>query len=275
MIQTAGLVRTWQDIRKAYWFLIATGVLVVPVISILALSAPFDIGRHTDDLITHYATILNGVEFGIIVAALAAFTLTMTVNTAFVASSELIERVAHRYNLNWLIAVNRRQSLYRIHLMNAAFFSAIMLLTNGKQDILAGMFAIGLVASFCINMGCLLIYRYRKGTVEIKCHTSRVGTLVLWIILVSCFGVLAVLRLQGTALWASVTTLVLIVGLLVSRRHAPEIKEIAEGDITADMIAYLIESRERTVHLFFRRGREPKHGMDGQGPRLGKSGARH
>jgi len=98
--------------------------------------------------------------------------------------------------------------------------------------------------------------------VEIECHTSRFGTLVIWIILVSCFGVLAVLRMQGTALWASVTTVVLIIGLLVSRRHAPEIKEEFKGDITADMIAYLIESRERTVHLFFRRGREPKHGMD-------------
>jgi amino acid transporter len=268
VIQTAGLVRNWQDIRKAYWFLVLTGVLVVPVISILALSAPFDIGRHTDDLITHYATILNGVEFGIMVAGLAAFTLAMTVNTAFVASSELMERVAQRYRLTWLIATNRQHSLYRVHLMNATFFSAIMLLTSGKQDILAGMFAIGLVASFCINMGCLLIYRYRKGTEEIECHTSRFGTLVLWIILVSCFVVLAVLRMQGTALWASVTLLVLIIGLLVSRRHAPEIKEGFKDDITADMIAYLIESRARTVHLFFRRGKETEHGMDERAPGL-------
>jgi amino acid transporter len=262
VIQTAGLVRSWQDIRKAYWFLVLTGVLALPIIAMLALTAPVDIGRHTEDLITHYATILNGVEFGIMVAALAASTLVMTINTTFVASSELLERVAQRYDLKWLIAVNRRHSLYRIHLMNATFFSIIILLTSGQQDILAGMFAIGLVASFCINMGCLLIYRYRKGTVEIECHTSRFGTLVIWIILVSCFGVLAVLRVQGTALWASVTTLVLIIGLLVSGRHAPEIEEEFKGDITADMIAYLIESRERTVHLFFRRGREPKHGMD-------------
>ncbi len=268
VIQTAGLVRTWQDIRKAYWFLILTGVLTVPVISMLALTAPFDIGRHTDDLITHYATILNGVGFGITVAALAAFTLAMTVNTAFVASSELLERVAQRYNLTWLIAVNRRQSLYRIHLMNATFFSGIMLLTSGKQDILAGMFAIGLVASFCINMGCLLIYRYHMGTSEIQYHTSRIGTLIVWIILISCFGVLAVLRMQGTALWASVTAVVLIVGLVVSRRHAPEIKEIAKGDTTKEMIDYLEETRARTVHLFLRRSREPKFGMDERVPGL-------
>ncbi len=268
VIQTAGLVRNWQDIRKAYWFLVFTGVLVVPVIAILALSAPLEIGEHTDDLITYYATILNGVEFGIIVAALAAFTLTMTVNTAFVASSELIERVALRYKLTWLIAVNRRQSLYRIHLMNATFFSVIMLLTSGRQDTLAGMFAIGLVASFCINMGCLLIYRYRQGTKEIEYHTSRFGTLALWVLLISCFVVLAVVRMKGTLLWASVTALVLIAGLLVSRRYSPEVQESFKGDITADMIAYLIESKDPTVHLFFRRGREPKHGMDERAPGL-------
>ena len=84
----------------------------------------------------------------------------MAVNTAFVASSELLERVAQRYRLTWLIATNRRDSLYRVHLMNAAFFSTIVLVAGGQQAILADMFAIGLVASFCINMGCLLIYRY-------------------------------------------------------------------------------------------------------------------
>jgi amino acid transporter len=268
VIQTAGLVRNWQDIRKAYRFLRLTGVVAVPIISLLVLTAPFDIGAHADDLITHYATILNGVEFGILVAALAAFTLAMTVNTAFVASSEMLERVAQRYRLTWLIATNRRHSLYRVHLMNAAFFSGIILLTNGKQDILAGMFAIGLVASFCINMGCLLIYRYHMGTTEIQYHTSRLGTLILWIILVSCFGVLAVLRVQGTALWASVTALVLIAGLMVSRRHDPEIREIAKGDTTVELLDYLDDTRAHTIHFFFHHCEEPEHGRDEMTPGL-------
>ena len=268
VIQTAGLVRSWQDIRKAYWFLALTVGLVTPLVCALALTAPIDISQHELDLITHYATLLNGVAFGILVAVMAAFTLGMAVNTAFVASSELIERVAQRYGLAWLIATNRRDSLYRVHIMNAGFFSAIVLIAGGQQAILADMFAVGLVASFCINLGALLIYRYRKGTVEIEYHTSRFGTLVLWIILVSCFGFLAVAKVRGTVLWAGVSLLVLTIGLLVSRRHAPEIKEGFKGDITADMIAYLLESRERTVHLFFRRGREPKHGMDERAPGL-------
>ena len=268
VIQTAGLVRGWRDIHKAYWFLALTVGVVTPLISALALTAPFDMHEHELDLLSHYATLLNGRAFGILVAVIAAFALGMAVNTAFVASSELIERVAQRYGLAWLIAINRRDSLYRVHLMNAVFFSIIVLIAEGQQAILADMFAVGLVASFCINLGALLIYRYRQGTVEIEYHTSRFGTLVLWIILVSCFGFLAVAKVRGTVLWACISFLTLTIGLIVSRRHGPEIKEKHKGDITADMIAYLLESRKHTVHLFFRRGLEPKHGMDERAPGL-------
>src|SRR5213594_3681658 len=40
VIQTAGLVESWRDIAKAYWFLALTVGIVTPVISALALSAP-------------------------------------------------------------------------------------------------------------------------------------------------------------------------------------------------------------------------------------------
>ena len=107
---------------------------------------------------------MNGLPFGVAVAALASFALIMAVNTAFVASSELMERVAHRYGFHWVTATNRRQSLYRIHIANAIFFSIIILVTSGKQENLADMYALGLLASFSINMGALLIYRYFMGT---------------------------------------------------------------------------------------------------------------
>ena len=55
----------------------------------------------------------------------------MAVNTAYVASSELLERVAHRYRFDWLLATNRRASLYRIHLLNAFMYTGIILLTRG------------------------------------------------------------------------------------------------------------------------------------------------
>jgi hypothetical protein len=199
---------------------------------------------------------LNGVPFGVAVAALASFTLTMAVNTAFVASSELMERVAHRYGFDWIIATNRRQSLYRIHLMNATFFSIIIFITAGSQALLADMYAMGLIASFCINMGCLIIYRYFMGTKDIKYFTSRLGTLVLWVILVSCFIFLAMDKHHATMLWASVTMVVLAGGFLVARRRAPEIKEIAQADSEMQMILYLAESAAPEVHLYFRRSEE-------------------
>ncbi len=206
VIQTAGLVRSWKEIRKAYWFLALTVGLVTPLVAILVLSAHIDFKAHEGDLVTHYATMLNGVPFGMAVAALASFTLIMAVNTAFVASSELLERVAHRYGFHWLIVTNRRHSLYRIHLASAIFFSIIIVLTMGSQEELANMYALGLVASFCINMGSLIIYRYFKGTAEgMTYYTSRLGTLILWIILVSCFVFLAIDKPHATMLWAAVT----------------------------------------------------------------------
>jgi amino acid transporter len=258
VLQTAGLVRNWREIHRAYWFLALTVGVVTPLVAALVLSAHIDFKAHEGDLITHYATLLNGVPFGVIVAALASFTLMMAVNTAFVASSELLERVAHRYGFLWLIALNRRQSLYRIHMCSATFFSIIILITNGSQSILADMYALGLVASFCINMGSLIIYRYFMGTKEvIHYFTSRVGTLILWVILVSCFIFLALDKPYGTALWAGATCMVLAGGFLVARRRGPEILEIAQSDSEMEMILYLAESEAPEMHIFFRRSEEP------------------
>ncbi len=257
VLQTAGLLSDWREIKKSYLFLALTVGIVTPLIAALALSAPIDFAKHEGDLITHYATMLNGVAFGILVAALASFTLIMAVNTAFVASSELLERVAHRYGFHWLIAVNKRQSLYRIHIGSAIFFSTIILITHGNQMLLADMYAIGLVASFCINIGALIIYRYFMGTKEIiEYYTSRSGTLALFIILSSCFFFLCVHKPYGTLMWASVSTVVLCIGIFVAKKRAPEIREIAQSNSEMEMILYLAESSEPNVHIFFQRPRE-------------------
>ena len=64
VIQTAGLVESWRDISKAYWFLALTVGIVTPLISALALSAPIDFAAHEQDLITHWATVVGNVPFG-------------------------------------------------------------------------------------------------------------------------------------------------------------------------------------------------------------------
>ncbi len=257
VIQTAGLVRSWRDSRRAYLFLACTVGIVTPLVAALALSAPLNFKAHEGDLITHYATVLNGTFFGILVAGLASLTLTMAVNTAFVASSELLERVAHRYGFNWLIATNRRNSLYRIHMINATFFSIIVIVTSGSQEVLADMYAIGLVASFCINLGSLLIYRYFTGTKEVvPYYTSRLGTLILWIILVGCFIFLAIDKPHGTALWAGVTAFVLVAGWFLAKHRAPEIVQIGQSDNEMEMMLNLSESSADELHIIFRRPRE-------------------
>jgi hypothetical protein len=257
VIQTAGFVRSWQDIRKAYWFLALTVGVITPLVTILVLSAPIDFKAHEGDLVTHYATILNGVPFGIAVAVLASFTLMMAVNTAFVASSELMERVAHRYGFLWLIATNQNHSLYRIHIASAVFFSIIIMLTMGSQEELANMYALGLVASFCINMGSLILYRYFMGTAEgMTYHTSRLGTLILWVILVSCFIFLAYDKPYATMLWGGTTGVMLLLGFMVARKRAPELKHIEQADTEMQLILYLAESDEPAVHLYFRRSEE-------------------
>jgi hypothetical protein len=261
VIQTAGFVRSWREIHKAYLFLAVTVGIATPLVAGLVLCAPVNFSEHEGDLVTYYATQINGTFFGILVAGLASITLTMAVNTAFVASSELLERVAHRYGFHWLIVTNSRHSLYRIHLLNALFFSTIIIITSGSQKILADMYAIGLVASFCINMGSLLIYRYFVGTKEvIPYYTSRVGTLILWIILVSCFIFLAIDKPHGTALWAGITAFVLVAGALLAKKRAPEIVQIGQADNEMEMILYLAESSSSDIHIIFRRPREESLG---------------
>ena len=156
-----------------------------------------------------------------------------------------------------MIVTNRRHSLYRIHILSAVFFSTIIIITSGSQKILADMYAIGLVASFCINMGSLLIYRYFTGTKDVTpYYTSRIGTLLLWIILVSCFIFLAIDKPHGTALWAGITAVVLVAGGLLAKKRAPEIVEIGQADNEMEMILYLAESPSPDIHVIFRRPRE-------------------
>src|SRR5208337_1491389 len=257
VIQTAGFVRSWREIHKAYLFLAVTVGIATPLVAALVLCTPINFSEHEGDLITYYATQINGTFFGVLVAGLASITLMMAVNTAFVASSELLERVAHRYGFHWLIVTNRRHSLYRIHIASAIFFSIIIVLTMGSQEELANMYALGLVASFCINMGSLILYRYFMGTAEgMTYYTSRLGTLILWIILVSCFVFLAIDKPHATMLWAGVTSIMLVLGFLVARRRAPELKQIGQADSEMEMILCLAESEASEVHLFFRRSEE-------------------
>ncbi|MGE5352749.1 MAG: APC family permease [Acidobacteriota bacterium] len=256
VLQTASLVKSWKEIRRAYLFLAVTVGIVTPLIALFALSSNIDIAKHESDLIPAFARSVNGEAFGIVVAVLASITLIMAVNTAMVASAELIEKVAERYNYQWLIQLNKKQSLYRIHIINGIFYTVILLITSGSQAILAEMYAVGLVASFCINTGSLLIYRYSKGTKEITYHTSRLGTLLLFIILLSTFIYIIIHRPFGTLLWFIITVTFLIAGLKIAKSRAPEIPVRRATRTPMDLLFAILEIPEDDVHLYFRRPTE-------------------
>jgi amino acid transporter len=257
VVQTAGLVRSWRDTGRAYIFLAVTTGIFTPLLSALVLSSGIDPAVHETDLITQFAAAINGIPFGLLVGAIASIALIMAVNTAYVASSELIERVAHRYGFHWIIKTNTRQSLYRVHLLSAMFFSVIILLTQGSQKILAEMYALGLVASFTINMGSLLIYRYFTGTKEIRAYnTSRTGTLIVFIILVGCFVFLSMSKPYGIGLWATATVLFLLLGARVARSRAPENVQIAQTDTALHMVFALAEAPGDHLNLYLKRPHE-------------------
>lgn len=253
VLQTASLVKNWHEIRKAYIFLAVTVGIVTPLIALFALSNGINLSHHETDLIPTFATNVNGEIFGIIVGILASITLIMAVNTAMVASAELIEKIAEKYNFHWLIHTNRNQSLYRIHIINAVFYSIILIITSGSQAILAEMYAVGLVASFAINTGSLIKYRFSKGTKEISYHTSRFGTLVLFFVLVSTLIYIMIARPYGTSLWFIITSVVLILGIRISRYRAPDIPVRRATNNVMDVVFKIAEIDNRDVHIYFRR----------------------
>jgi amino acid transporter len=257
VIQSAGYVRSWKDISKAYMFLALTVGIMTPLICLLVLSSGINVKGHETDLITSYATGLHGVPFGLIVGLLASITLAMAVNTAFVASSELLEKVAERYNLHWFSKTNSRQSLYRIHIINAALYSIVVIATSGSQKMLAEMYAMGLLACFCINIFCLILYRYSYGTTEIKeYNTSRTGTIILFVLLFSCFVWMGFHKIYGTFMWVGLCALFLALGIRVAKKRAPEIKEIQQTDSPMDILLHIVESKEEELHIHFLRRQE-------------------
>jgi hypothetical protein len=254
VLQTAGLVASWRDISRAYWFLALTVGIATPVISALALSTPINLAQHEGDLIPTWAAQVANAPFAVVVGLLGSVILIMAMNTAYVASSELLERVGHRYRFDWLLATNRRDSLYRIHILNGALYTAIIFLTRGSQAILAEMYAIGLLASFVINIGCLLIYRFFMGTKEIRGGyvTSRSGTLALEAMLIACFVYLALHKPYGTGLWAAVVCVLLGAGIPFSRRYGPEVQQRRRSDYPLDMVLALCEV-DGPLHIHLRR----------------------
>lgn len=257
VLQTARLSEDWRNIKKAYGFLAWSVGLFTPAISVLVLSGLSfgELDANRNSLMTYYAEKISGGQwFSVVVGVVASVTLIMAVNTACVASSELIERVAHRYGFEWITKTNKKDSLYRVHIATAVLFSFIIVITYGQIPMLAEMYAVGLVAGFVINLASLLIQNYLKGTKEISTYSvRRSGTLVLFVILLSCFVYLCVHKPSGFLLWAIGTALCLAVGVYGTRKRKPELKEIARGDTALDVVLHVAEIEGDNIHIHFKR----------------------
>ena len=90
VVQTASLVKSWKDVSKAYLFLAVTTGIFTPVLAMVVLSSGINVLEHETDLIAQFAKIVGGIPFGYIVGILASVLLMMAVNTAYIASSELM-----------------------------------------------------------------------------------------------------------------------------------------------------------------------------------------
>lgn len=256
VLQTASLTRSWKDIKKGYEFLAFTVGIVTPLIVLFAMSSGIEIEKYETNLIPAFAYNVNGKYFSIILSALASITLIMATNTAMVASAELIEKIADRYKLDWICKLNKRQSLYRIHIANAIFYTFILFITAGSQQILAEMYAVGLVATFVINLFSLIKYRFSEGSTKHTYRTSRIGTLIIFIFMLSVFIYIIVNRIYGTTLWLSISLLVLLFGIILSRKRAPEIPIRKLSKTPMDVLFAIIDSPEEEVHLYFKRPKE-------------------
>ena len=260
VLQVARLSESWRSTKKSYIFLALTVGIFTPLISVLVLSNPnINFEAHETDLITHFGVLMHGQWFGVLISIIASLCLIMAINTACVAGSELVERVANRYGFHWINKTNKRASLYRIHIGTAIFFSLINIATQGQQMALAAMYAVGLVATFVINLGCLLIYNYQKGTEEkSEFRARRVGTIFLFIVVLSCFIYLVVHKPFGFVLWGGATVVCLLVGVYGTRKRKPETKQIAKGETPFDMILYIAEHEGENIHIHFKRYRDKK-----------------
>ena len=256
VLQTASLVKDWKVIKKGYLFLALTVGIVTPLIAMIALSSRIDITKHETDLIPAIAESINGKTFAVVVSILASVTLIMAVNTAMVASAELMEKVCERYNYLPLMKLNKRHSLYRIHILNGLFYTIILVLTSGNQAQLAEMYAVGLVASFAINTASLIKYRYSEGSKKISYKTSRVGTIILFIVLVSALAYIMVHRPYGTGMWAIITTFFLFAGIRIAKTRSPQLVRQRVTRTPLDIVFGIAESEANEVHLYFKRMKE-------------------
>jgi len=257
VLQTHSLVENWKTIKKAYITLALTVGIIIPLIGTLALSQVPDPFNHSEDLITFFSRMLGGLPLAIVVVILATVTLIFAVNTAMVASVELLDRVAEKYKFSPLTKTNRFGAAYRIIIIMSVAFISIILVTSGNQHTVAQMYAIGLVATFVINLFNLIVYRAYRGREDVKEYsTSIITNSFLFLLFLGSFIFLLKDKPDGALLWTSSLIVFLIFGTIIIKNKNIDKAIKVSTEKPQDVINYIKENDISNIHIYFRRPME-------------------
>ncbi|MBE3550741.1 MAG: amino acid permease [Brockia lithotrophica] len=266
VLQTQKLVENWREIRKAYIFLVVLNGILIPGVGVLALAHVPDPGAHVEGLVVTYAVQVGGEAYGVVMALAAALALAFAMNTAFVGGTELLTAIAERYGLAFLLRTNRAGVHQGIVLFLAASFTVLILITNGSANLVADMFAIGLLASFVLNLLALVTYRISEGYSRMRAYRTGVAKNVfLVLVFAAAFVYVAAHKVHGTALWAGTSLVMIVLGMLAARFFRnPDLAYESSFHTVEELERYIEKMGGDTVHLHFARpresvGREPGH----------------
>jgi amino acid transporter len=262
VLQTGKLTESWRTIKSAYIFLIVFIGIVTPTLSILALVSvenPLTVGT---TLMPTFANIVGGALLTFFIAVVAFLALVFAINTATVAGVELISVMADKFGLKKPQIENKHGAKYRLIIFAATFFSIVILMTGGSQAMVADMYAIGLVATFVINLAALLVFRFTQGFSHVKEYKSSFfKNIALFALFVAVFIYLISHKQNGAIFWALASIFVLLIGLGLKdfvKEKKDEGSERFDNKFSVVTEVGTIEANE--VHIVFLRPFEkPRH----------------
>ncbi|PTQ54213.1 MAG: Amino acid permease [Hydrogenibacillus schlegelii] len=258
VLQTQKVVENWQTIRQAYRFLVVLNGLLIPAVGILALAHVPDPGAHVEGLVATYALEVGGAPMAVAMILAAALALAFAMNTAFVGGTELITVIAERYGLAALLRTNRFGVHHRIILFLAGAFTVLILITAGSANLIADMFAIGLLASFVLNLLGLVTFRITEGYARMRRYrTSLAKNLFLIVAFFAAFVYVASSKPHGTALWAAAAASLVALGAAAARWWAdPDARYERRYQTVDELLSALAARPAGRLDVRFARPRE-------------------
>lgn len=188
------------------------------------------------------------------IAAAAFVALTFAVNTAMVAGTELVSTMAERFGIKKIATKNRHGNEYRIVIFLALFFSSVIVATGGSQAMVADMYAIGLVATFIINLSGLIVFRFTQGFSHIKEYKSSFffKNVILLVIFSAVFLYLVSHKQNGAIFWALASMGMLFLGLVLKDFMRKRGGEVSKFDTRFSVVSEIdkVEAKRDTDCIF-------------------------